>query len=228
MLAIRAVSRFLGLYNREPVSGRRLQRLLLPMLLCGMGVALPVEAAVTQTPGNDVTPGDAVEYVVTTGFVPPNGYVHIGVQNNGGDITTQLASPDNSCSDAATGVIYCDGSGTYTLAWVPPSGINYLAFSETVYDSTGSTVSQVTEYLTTAVGTESLGLTVSAKPTTYTKVGDVITYTYTLTNTGSLALGATTVTDSRLGTISGCAIADGIAVKGSVTCSKTYTVTQAP
>ena len=58
-------------------------------------------------------------------------------------------------------------------------------------------------------------------------MGDVITYTYTLTNTGSLALGATTVTDSRLGTISGCAIADGIAVKGSVTCSKTYTVTQA-
>jgi len=226
-LAIRAVGRFFRTSDRKPVSGRRLQRLLLPMLLCGLGAALPAQAAVTQSPLNVVTQGTPVEYVVTVANVPANGGVDMAVNNNGTDITLQLSSPDSSCSDAGSGVIYCNASGRYTLDWTPPSGVNNLTFTAMVYDSVGSPIASVPQALTTAVGTEFLQLQVSANPTTYTKVGDVITYSYTLSNTGSLPLGATTVTDSRLGTISGCAIADGIAVKGSVTCSKTYTVTQA-
>jgi outer membrane autotransporter protein len=159
MLTIRAVSRFFWSHARGLLSGRRLQRLLLPILLCGMGAALPAQAAVTQSPGNDVSPpGTPVLYEVTA-TVPQYGYVHIGVQNNGGDITTQLVS--NSCGDASVGVIYCNNdSGVYDLGWVPPAGINNLAFSETVYNSDGGIVSQATENLTTiVVGAVASGLT---------------------------------------------------------------------
>ena len=222
---IRAVGRFFSFSDRGPGSGRRLQHLLLPVLLCGMGVALPAQAAVTQSPPNDVMPpGTGVLYEVTT-TVPQYGYVHIGVQNNGGDITTQLVS--TSCSDASVGVIYCNNdSGVYDLGWVPPAGVNNLAFSETVYNSDGGIDSHVTENVTTVVGSQSLQLQMSASPATYSKVGDVITYTYKVTNSGSVPLDSITVIDSKQDTINGCATSR-LAAGVSISCKQTYKITQA-
>jgi hypothetical protein len=43
-----------------------------------------------------------------------------------------------------------------------------------------------------------LSLTKTANPTTYSAVGDVITYTYVIKNTGSLSLASLTLDDDRI------------------------------
>jgi len=224
-LAIRAVGRFFRTSDRKPVSGRRLQRLLLPMLLCGLGAALPAQAAVTQSPANVVPTDTTVDYTVTVSNVPSGGYVAIQVLANNLDVSQQVTSA--SCPD---GIAYCDGSGRYDLLWTPSPGVNTMSFKETVYDAAGGNLPPITEFVTTAVGTEAQPqLQVYPDTYTFTKVGDVITYTYTVTNPGTLPLSSVVVTDSRLGTINGCGSVTGEVngVPGSVTCTKAYSVTQA-
>ncbi|MDY9928170.1 PGF-CTERM sorting domain-containing protein, partial [Methanosarcina sp.] len=66
----------------------------------------------------------------------------------------------------------------------------------------------------------------SASPTTYSTVGQIITYTYTVTNSGNVNItGPITVTDSTLGTVN---ITAGDLIPGqSVTGTANYTITQA-
>ncbi len=68
-------------------------------------------------------------------------------------------------------------------------------------------------------------ITVTADPTTISEAGDVITYTYTVSNTGKVTLTGVTVTDSRLGnvTIGTATVGPGASTTGSAS----YTVTQA-
>jgi outer membrane autotransporter protein len=243
MLAIRAVSHVFRSPVRGPVSGRRLQYLLLPMLLCGLGAALPAQATVTQL-ANVVAPNTSVTYTLQ-----PNGpttctqvgikcYVsgYIDVTDANGNNITSLSNTvsSNECPYDGEG-FYCNDlqyPASIHITWTPPNGTWNLTFSGLqIRYSCASTTGNcyymtANDNLTTVVGTEELGLQVSAGPETYAKVGDVITYTYTLTNTGSLDLGATTVTDSRLKTISSCAFKMIAAGSPPVTCQKTYTVTQ--
>jgi uncharacterized repeat protein (TIGR01451 family) len=66
----------------------------------------------------------------------------------------------------------------------------------------------------------------SASPTTYDQVGDLITYTYTVTNTGNVTvLGQITVTDDRL-TVT-CPPTASLAPGASLECTATHLVTQA-
>src|SRR5439155_1592817 len=72
-----------------------------------------------------------------------------------------------------------------------------------------------------------LTLAKSANPTTYNAVGQVITYTYTITNSGNTTLDAPfSVTDNKLGTISPCG-SGPLAPSASTTCTSTHTITQA-
>jgi len=76
---------------------------------------------------------------------------------------------------------------------------------------------------------QSAGLTLakSANPTTYNAVGQVITYTYTITNIGNTTLaGPFSVSDDKLGTISPCG-AGPLALGGSTSCTSIHTITQA-
>ena len=189
--------------------------------LCG---AAPAQAEVIQLPPNLVSINTKVTYMVRVANVPSGGGVSFQVLNNNSDVTTQFTG-GSSCPD---GIQYCDDSGTYTLDWTPPSGVSNLSFIATVTDPTtgDNAFPPVLQIVTTAVGSEGLQLQVFTDASSYTKVGDVITYTYTLTNSGTLPLSSIVVTDSRLGPINGCdKIAAGIGA--SVTCTKTYTVTQA-
>ncbi|WP_165782386.1 DUF7507 domain-containing protein [Solilutibacter silvestris] len=69
----------------------------------------------------------------------------------------------------------------------------------------------------------------TADKATYSVVGDVITYTYTLTNMGNVAINGLSVTDDKLGTVGNCTPAN-LAPSGQgtsvATCSATHTVTQ--
>ncbi|MFE7189692.1 LPXTG cell wall anchor domain-containing protein [Kitasatospora sp. NPDC057541] len=82
---------------------------------------------------------------------------------------------------------------------------------------------QVTLPVTT--GATALTITKKANPSGLLHVGETITYTYTVTNTGTAALKNLTVTDDRVGTIT----CDRITLKPgeSTTCQALYTVTEA-
>src|SRR5438876_7439101 len=76
---------------------------------------------------------------------------------------------------------------------------------------------------------QSAGLTLakSASPTTYNAVGQVITYTYTITNSGNTTLaGPFSVTDNKLGTINPCG-SGPLAPGASTSCTSPHTITQA-
>ncbi len=65
----------------------------------------------------------------------------------------------------------------------------------------------------------------TANTTTYDHVGQVITYTYVVKNTGNVSLtGPFKVTDDKLGTFTCGSSTAVLAVNQSVTCTKTYTV----
>src|SRR6185436_11136280 len=77
----------------------------------------------------------------------------------------------------------------------------------------------------TAEQTRSLSLVKTATPTTYDSVGDVIGYSYLVTNSGNVTLaGPVTVTDDKA-TVT-CP-AGGLAPLASMTCTASYTITQA-
>ena len=76
-----------------------------------------------------------------------------------------------------------------------------------------------------------LTLTTAASPLTYNQVGQVITFTYVIKNTGNTTIGPAqfTVTDSLIGTAPfNCGAADTtLAPEALVTCTATYTITEA-
>ena len=74
--------------------------------------------------------------------------------------------------------------------------------------------------------TSALSLAKVADPTTFTSIGDVITYTYTLTNNGASNLTSPyVITDDKISAIS-CASATSPLLPGaSTTCTGTYTIT---
>ena len=76
----------------------------------------------------------------------------------------------------------------------------------------------------TAVQSRALTLVKTATPATYDAVGDVISYSYVVTNTGNVTLaGPVTVTDDKA-TVT-CP-AGGLAPGASITCTASYTITQ--
>lgn len=78
---------------------------------------------------------------------------------------------------------------------------------------------------------KALSLTVTANPTYYQQIGQQITYTYTITNSGNTTLGPAqfTVTDALISaTAFNCGDATTtLAVNATVTCTAIYTVTEA-
>lgn len=75
-----------------------------------------------------------------------------------------------------------------------------------------------------------LKLTKTAAPTTYDRLGQLITYTYVITNSGTAPLGPAqfTVTDTGIATPINCGEATmTLASNATVTCSATYSITQA-
>jgi uncharacterized repeat protein (TIGR01451 family) len=85
---------------------------------------------------------------------------------------------------------------------------------------------------TTVLTTQSLALTLvkTANPLTYDRLGQTVTYTYTIKNSGSAVLGPAqfTVKDAGLGASLNCGDANTrLDLNGTVTCSASYVVTQA-
>ena len=78
------------------------------------------------------------------------------------------------------------------------------------------------------VNAADLTLAKTADVSAFSKVGDVIAYTYTLTNTGNVTLsGPFTITDSNIATVECASAALSLAAGATTTCTATATATQA-
>ncbi len=119
--------------------------------------------------------------------------------------------------------------GTLTLKYkTNVSGCSYPAsYTNSATGTVGTTtVGPVTATL--SIGAQpGITLAKSASPTTYNSVGQTITYTYTITNSGNVPLpGLFSVSDDKLGTLVDCA-SGPLAEAASTTCTATHTITQA-
>jgi Flp pilus assembly protein TadG len=77
-------------------------------------------------------------------------------------------------------------------------------------------------------GSYSLDLAITASPETYDTLGQIITYTYTLSNSGSNSLIAPySVSDNKVANISCVGATSPLAPGASTTCTGTYAITQA-
>lgn len=89
----------------------------------------------------------------------------------------------------------------------------------------GSTPDVVSIRVVTTVAVPgAISLIKTADPTKYRTAGDIITYTYEITNTGIVALsGQFTVTDDKLGVID-CGSVSSLAIGAKAYCTETYTI----
>ena len=92
---------------------------------------------------------------------------------------------------------------------------------------TGGSLTPATSQLTVTITGQAPALTVvkSSDHPSYT-LGDTITYSYKVTNTGNVTINAVSVSDDKLGAITACT-ATSLAPGGSMTCTATHVVSQA-
>lgn len=186
-----------------------------------------VQDAIVQSPANAVTPGTPVTYTFRANSAEP---FTLRVTDNGVDISAQLAS--QQCN--FNGAFFCGGPGTdvsYSFTWTPSAGVHNLLFETSCLTSFAALrvfvdVCSLEKALITVVGTESLRLTMSASPSTYSKIGDVINYSFGIVNSGTIDLNSVEVNDSKLGVIDECR-AQALTIENGINCSKSYTITQA-
>ena len=123
----------------------------------------------------------------------------------------------------------CTASHTFTQAELdangsPAAGSGELANTVTV---SSDQVPDVTDRLAIPIERlPALTLVKSATPMSYDQVGDVISYSYVVTNTGNVTLpGPFTVNDSKVAVT--CPATASLAPGASITCTASHTVTQA-
>ena len=104
-------------------------------------------------------------------------------------------------------------TNTATATGTPPSG-----------DSVVSPPSSATVPVTQ---TAALTVVKSASPTVFSEPGTVITFSYEVTNTGNVTLTGVNLTDAMLGLSSITCPSTTLAPAASMTCTATYTTTQA-
>src|SRR5205085_5753206 len=156
------------------------------------------------------------------------------VLKNTGNVT--LAGPFTVSDDKAT--VSCPALTPNSLApqatttctasyTVTQPDLNGGSVTNHATATNGTTTSNQAQATVKAVQTKSLSLTKTAAPLTYSAVGQAITYTYVLKNTGTVTLaGPFSVSDDKQGVINPCG-SGPLAPGASTSCSSTRTITQA-
>jgi len=148
---------------------------------------------------------------------------------NTGNVT--LAGPVTVTDDKAT--VTCPAGGlapgatmTCTASYtITQADLDGGSVKNTAQAHANGTDSNFDDETVTAVQSPALSLVKAATPATYSAVGDVISYSYLVKNTGNVTLaGPVTVTDDKA-TVT-CP-AGGLAPGASMTCTASYTITQA-
>ncbi len=126
---------------------------------------------------------------------------------------------------APNATLTCTGTYTIAQADLDAGSVTNAAIAHAVFK--GNTINSTQAKATVnAAGSPALSLTKSADPTTYSKVDDVVQYTYELRNTGNVTLsGPFTVTDDRA--IATCPANGSLAPGASIVCQASYKTSQA-
>jgi uncharacterized repeat protein (TIGR01451 family) len=133
------------------------------------------------------------------------------------------ATYSTTSTDVTNGSLHNTGTATGT----PPTGPVVTATSTLTipYVPPGSVTS------TSPSPSPGISLTKTPSTSSYDAVGQVVTYTYVITNNGNVSLASTqyTVTDNTIngGAAFDCGAPQVLAMGASITCTNTYTITQA-
>ena len=177
-----------------------------------------------------------VKSSTTSAFTAANSSIPYSYQiTNTGNVTltSAITVTDNriasvSCPSIGAGLVpgasvTCSATYTTTQADVDSGGITNTASAKS-----GPTTSPTVSLTITATQSPKLSLVKATSATTYAAVGDVIPYTFTVTNSGNTTLTqAISVTDSKISSISCPSIGAGLAPAASIVCSANYSITQA-
>jgi LysM repeat protein len=139
---------------------------------------------------------------------------------------TTVGNQDNSLDPGET--VICTGTYLVSQAALDAGSVANLA---TASAAAGSILSAPSGITVTLVPGKRLGLAKSADLQTYNFVGQAITYTYVITNTGNLAIGPAQfmISDDHIGGAVPFACGqDGTTLEPGITltCTSTYTITQ--
>ena len=176
----------------------------------------------TATPSTYSAVGDVISYSY---LVTNNGTVAIsGLITVSDDVATDESCPAGNLNPGAN--LTCTASHTITQADLDAGSVTNVA-TATGTDPGGNPVTSPPDTETvTAVQGPSLSIVKTATPSTYSAVGDVISYSYLVTNDGNLTIfGLITVSDD-VATDESCPA--GILNPGAnLTCTASHTITQA-
>ncbi len=179
--------------------------------------------------------------LITVKIASPTSYSAVGqtitynynVTNTG----NVFVSGPITVTDNITGVIQLSSSGlspgqnvigtanyTVTQSDLDNGSVTNSAFATGTFNGTEVNSTTVTATVT-AIQSPSLLINKSANPTTYSVAGDIVTYTYNVTNTGNVNItGPITVTDDKVGTVT--ATSGNLSPGQSVFVHASYIVTQ--
>jgi uncharacterized repeat protein (TIGR01451 family) len=169
----------------------------------------------TATPATYDSVSDVISYsyvVTNTGDVDLTGVT----------VTDDKAAAVSCPSDTVTVGEAMTCTASYTIV---QGDINAGSVTNTATADSNETDPITAQATVTYVPPENPALTLAktALPTTYSAVGNVISYSYLVTNTGNVALTGVTVTDNKAAV--SCP-SDTVTVGGSMTCTASYTIVQ--
>ena len=120
--------------------------------------------------------------------------------------------------------ITCTGSYTITQADIDAGQVQNTASA-----TSGTTTSPPVTHTLTGTQSPAMSVVKSTISTTFTAVGDVIPYSFLVTNTGNVTLtNAITVADTKIASVTCPALpSGGLTPTQSITCTGSYTITQA-
>ena len=122
----------------------------------------------------------------------------------------------------------CTATYTTTQADVDRGSVTNTGTASGTVAASGHTVTATSTVTVPAVQQPAIALTKTSTSTSFTAPGTVITYDYQVTNTGNVTLGSMTLTDPLAGLSPvNCQGVTSLLPGASVTCTATYTTTQA-
>ncbi|WP_036140578.1 DUF7507 domain-containing protein, partial [Aerolutibacter daejeonensis] len=166
--------------------------------------------------------GDVISYSY---LLTNTGNVTLSAPYTVADDKTPVTCPATPGTLAPGGTVTCTATYTITQADVNAGSVTNVATASAIFNNAAVNSAQDSATVT-ATQTASMSLVKTASPLVYAAAGDVISYSYLLTNTGNVTLSAPyTVADDKT-TVTCPATPGTLAPGGTVTCTATYTITQ--